>query len=59
MGTLRGIPLELGCERSVSAYGDDVTIIVLSNRHIEVVIKTNEYNTVTRVKANLEKSVGL
>ena len=60
LAMLRGIPRELGCGTSVSAYADDVTVIVSSHEHIELVGQSlQEYEAVTGAKINREKSVGL
>jgi hypothetical protein len=57
---LRGIPFELGRGRAVSAYADDVTVMVSDTKEIEVVGTTlKEYELLTGAKINQDKSVGL
>ncbi len=55
-----GILLELGCTRAVSAYADDVTVMVSDTTKVEVVgTILKEYEAVTGAKINPDKSVGL
>ena len=50
----RGIPRELGCGRAVSAYADDVTVIVSDISEIEVIGTTlKEYEAVTGAKIKI------
>ena len=50
---LRGIPFELGRGRAVSAYADDVTVMVSDTTEVEVVgTVLKEYEAVTRAKIN-------
>ena len=55
---LRGIPLELGRGRAVSAYADDVTVMVSDTTEVEVVgTVLKEYEAVTGAKINFGGSL--
>lgn len=57
---LSSTPLKLGCERFVSVYVDDVTVIVSDMSEIEAIGTTlREYDVVARAKINRENSVVL
>lgn len=60
IATLRDYPRELGCWSSMSAHADDISVIVSSHKHNDLVSETlKEYEAVTEAKINSEKLVGL
>lgn len=57
---LRGIFFELGHERAILAYADDVTVMVLATSEVKTVgIILTDYGSVAGAKINADKSVGL
>lgn len=57
---MKGVPCDLGCGRSVFVYDDDVAVLVSSYRHLDLTGDTlKKYELVTRIKINVEMSVGL
>lgn len=54
------ISRELVCGRSVSPYEDDVTVIVSSVRHFDLVgERVSDYEPVIGLKIKSERSMGL
>lgn len=57
---MSGISRKSICGGSVSAYADDITIIMIETGHLQRVDKAIKvYKTMSGAKINLEKSVGL
>lgn len=57
---LSGIPRQTGCGKSVSAYKDNITLIITEVDNLRRVAKAiNEYKMMMGVKINQEKSVSL
>lgn len=57
---LRGVSRDLECGKSVAAYAGDVTVIVSSHNHIDLIGRTlQEYKAVIAAKIDPEMSVSL
>lgn len=57
---LRGIPFEQGLGRTMSAYANNVTVMVSDTSEVETIGSTlEEYESVAGVKISVEKSEGL